>query len=76
VTSQVDGADAVARALGALGQGQREVVVLRHFVNLSERQISEVLGIPEGTVKSRLSRALRRMAADEHLAYFRDGTTR
>jgi RNA polymerase sigma-70 factor (sigma-E family) len=75
-TSRIDGADAVARALAGLAQGQRAVVVLRHFVNLSERQIADVLDIPEGTVKSRLSRAHERLAADEHLAYFRDGTTR
>lgn len=76
VTAQVDGADAIARALASLGPRMREVVVLRHYVNLSQHQIADALGIPEGTVKSRLSRAHQRLADDEHLAYFRDGTTR
>lgn len=75
-TALVDKADAVARALASLGQGQREVVVLRHYVNLTERQIADVLDIAEGTVKSRLSRAHQHLGTSEHLAYFRDGTTR
>ncbi|HEY0642748.1 MAG TPA: SigE family RNA polymerase sigma factor [Nocardioides sp.] len=72
----VAGADAVARALAGLGDGQREVVVLRHYLHLSERQIAEALGVPEGTVKSRLSRAHQRLAADPNLTDLRDGTTR
>lgn len=60
-------ADAVHRALGALPKGHREVVVLRYFVQLSEAQTADTLGIARGTVKSRLSRALARLAADQHL---------
>ncbi len=74
-TTQVDGADAVARALARLGKGQREVVVLRYFVHLTERQTAEALGVPEGTVKSRLSRAHQQLAADGDLRALRDGTT-
>lgn len=60
-------ADAVHRAMAALSKEQREVVVLRYFVQLSEAQTAAVLGIPAGTVKSRLSRSLARLSADHHL---------
>ena len=36
--------------------------MLRYFAHLSEQQTATVLGIPPGTVKSRLSRALARLA--------------
>jgi RNA polymerase sigma-70 factor (sigma-E family) len=60
-------ADAIHRALGALPKGHQEVVVLRYFVQLTEAQAADVLGVARGTVKSRLSRALARLAADQHL---------
>ncbi|GAA4820818.1 SigE family RNA polymerase sigma factor [Nocardioides caeni] len=60
-------ADAVHRALGSLTKPNRDVVVLRYFVQLSERQTADVLGVPAGTVKSRLSRALAHLAANDHL---------
>jgi RNA polymerase sigma-70 factor (sigma-E family) len=60
-------ADAVHRAMQGLSKEQREVVVLRYFVQLSEAQTAAVLGVPPGTVKSRLSRSLARLSADHHL---------
>ncbi|MFC5731046.1 MULTISPECIES: SigE family RNA polymerase sigma factor [Nocardioides] len=60
-------ADAVQRALGSLPKAARDVVVLRYFVQLTERQTAEALGIPPGTVKSRLSRALAHLASNDHL---------
>lgn len=48
----------VRRALDRLASHYREVVVLRHYEGLKFREISEVLGIPEGTVKSRMTEAL------------------
>jgi RNA polymerase sigma-70 factor, ECF subfamily len=48
----------VRRALDRLAGHYREVVVLRHYEGLKFREISEVLGIPEGTVKSRMTEAL------------------
>jgi RNA polymerase sigma-70 factor (ECF subfamily) len=45
--------------LDALPERLREVLVLRHFHELSEAEIAEVLGIPRGTVKSRLHAAVR-----------------
>ena len=61
-------ADAVHRALGTLSKEQRDVVVLRYFVQLTEAQTAQVLGVPPGTVKSRLSRSLARLSASHHLA--------
>lgn len=60
-------ADAVHRALAGLSRGNREVVVLRYFVQLTEAQTAATLGIAPGTVKSRLSRALAALAQDRHL---------
>jgi len=60
-------ADAVHRALSGLSKVNREVVVLRYFVQLTEAQTAAALGIPAGTVKSRLSRALASLAQDRHL---------
>jgi len=49
-------------ALRKLPVGLREVIVLREFEELGYRQIATSLGIPEGTVKSRLNRARRELA--------------
>lgn len=62
VTGDVAEADAVRRALGGLTQAQREVVVCRYYAALSERETADALGIPPGTVKSRLSAALKHLA--------------
>lgn len=67
----VDTTDAVHRALAGLGKPQRDVVVLRYFAGLSEAETAEALGVPAGTVKSRLSRALAALAGDDHLADFK-----
>jgi RNA polymerase sigma-70 factor (ECF subfamily) len=53
----------LARALGELPQPQREVVVLRYYLGLEEPEIALAVGIPRGTVKSRLHTAIRRMRA-------------
>jgi RNA polymerase sigma factor (sigma-70 family) len=47
----------VRRALAALPMPQRQVVVLHHLVGLELTQVAAELGIPTGTVKSRLSRS-------------------
>lgn len=72
-TADVDTADAIHRALAGLSKVNRDVVVLRYFAQLSEQQTAEALGVPAGTVKSRLSRALAHLAADSHLEGFTDG---
>lgn len=64
---------AVGRALDRLSQPLREAVVLRYFIQLSERESAEVLGIAPGTVKSRLSRALAQLSTDSHIIDLTNG---
>ncbi|MEU8224746.1 SigE family RNA polymerase sigma factor [Kribbella sp. NPDC048915] len=45
------------RALAGLPMPTRQVVVLHYVCDLSVAQVADTLGIAEGTVKSRLSRA-------------------
>jgi RNA polymerase sigma-70 factor (ECF subfamily) len=47
----------VQECIGSLDNDQREVLVLRDMEDLSYDEISLILKIPDGTVKSRLSRA-------------------
>jgi RNA polymerase sigma factor (sigma-70 family) len=49
--------DQIDRAFRRLTPDQRAVLVMRHYLDLSDSQAAEALGIPPGTVKSRLSRA-------------------
>lgn len=53
---------AVRAALMELSPDSRQVVVLRYFAELSYAEMSEVLAIPEKTVKSRLFTARQRLA--------------
>jgi RNA polymerase sigma-70 factor, ECF subfamily len=50
------------QALRALPLGQRQVVVLHHLVGLSVEEVAGELGVPAGTVKSRLARGRRALA--------------
>ncbi len=52
---------ALLSALGALDDGQRQAVSCRYLLQLSVAETATALGIPEGTVKSRLARALPRL---------------
>ncbi len=51
----------VRAALARLPERDREVLVLRYLEQLATREVAEILGIPEGTVKSRHLRALERL---------------
>lgn len=53
--------DLLVAALADLPEGQRRVVVLRHFWGLSVDETAADLGISPGTVKSQTSHALRRL---------------
>lgn len=57
------------RALATLPKGQRAVVVLRYFEDLTERQTAEVLGCSIGTVKSQTARALAALRASSVLRF-------
>jgi RNA polymerase sigma-70 factor, ECF subfamily len=53
--------DRVRLAVESLPADFREVVVLRELEGLSYKEIAEVIGVPVGTVMSRLSRARERL---------------
>lgn len=64
----------VLAALAKLPRGQRTVVVLRYFEDLTEAQTAEVLDCSVGTVKSQTARALAvlrrsRLLADEEASH-------
>jgi RNA polymerase sigma-70 factor (ECF subfamily) len=48
----------VAAELDRLPESQRRILALRFYADLSVQQISTLLEIPEGTVKSRLHSAV------------------
>ena len=59
-------------ALDRLEPALRETVALHYFQDLSLKEVSEVLSVPPGTVKSRLNRALgtlRGLLKKEELSY-------
>ncbi|HWG14218.1 MAG TPA: sigma-70 family RNA polymerase sigma factor [Streptosporangiaceae bacterium] len=56
--------DRLVRALRRLPYGQRAVIVLRYWHQLSEQETAYALGNSVGTVKSQTSRALARLRAD------------
>jgi RNA polymerase sigma-70 factor (ECF subfamily) len=51
----------LAAALSRLRDEDREIIGARYLLDLSEAETAEMLGLPKGTVKSRLSRALGRL---------------
>ena len=52
---------AMVKALGALPEKHRTVIILRYFNELSLNEIAAALGIPPGTVKSRLHQGLKKL---------------
>jgi RNA polymerase sigma factor (sigma-70 family) len=64
VSGAVDAADrwpTVAAAVAALPDGERDALVLAVWEELSYDEIATALGIPVGTVRSRINRARRRL---------------
>jgi len=55
--------ESVGRALGSLSDKQRETIELAYYRCLTHSEIAERTGEPVGTVKSRLSSALRSLRA-------------
>jgi RNA polymerase sigma-70 factor (ECF subfamily) len=59
---------ALITALGKLPEAQRQALVLHHIADLPIHQIAAEIGVPEGTIKARLSRgrtALAELLTDE-----------
>ena len=55
--------DALVRAMAALGPDEQVVIAMRYHADLTVPAIAEALGIPGGTVKSRLHHAMGRLRA-------------
>lgn len=63
----------VARAVAGLTSMHREVILMRFVDDLSLEEISVVLGLPLGTVKSRLHHALKRLQEDPQAVAMLEG---
>ncbi|MDQ2942027.1 MAG: hypothetical protein M3R05_07565, partial [Chloroflexota bacterium] len=55
---------ALLTAISGLREDDRLIIGYRYFLELDEAETGEALGIARGTVKSRLSRALRRLRSE------------
>jgi RNA polymerase sigma-70 factor (ECF subfamily) len=58
-TSALPGGDTMRERVLALPDRLREVLVLRYYEDLGEEEMSRVLQVPRGTIKSRLHAAIR-----------------
>lgn len=59
--AEYDDRDRMWRALATLPRGQRAVLVLRYYSELSEGEIADTLGCSRGTVKSQAAKALAKL---------------
>lgn len=57
-----EASEALQCALGKLSPELRETVILRDLEELDYREVAQILGVPEGTVKSRLNRGRAELA--------------
>ena len=57
----IETAECVVASLARLSDDQREIVELKIYGNLTFREISEVTGLPQGTVATRYRSALEKM---------------
>ncbi len=60
----------IARAVESLPPDQREVFLLREVANIPFKEIADITGVPENTVKSRMRYALERL--QQALAEYED----
>jgi RNA polymerase sigma-70 factor, ECF subfamily len=65
--------EVVVAALNRLDATERLVIALRHFEQLNEQEMADVLDCAPGTVKSRLSRAMSKLRAELTMEAFGDG---
>jgi RNA polymerase sigma-70 factor (ECF subfamily) len=65
-------AETVLAALQRLPVSLRVPIVLRYYADLSERDIAQAIGRRQGTVKSRLHEARRRLAEDPSILSLAD----
>ena len=55
--------DQIERGFGRLSPEQRALIVLHYYLGLPMQETAEIVGLPVGTVKSRLFRATQQMRA-------------
>ena len=53
----------VERAIARLGDGDGEVIVMRHYEQLSNQEVAQALGLTEPAASMRYLRAVRRLRA-------------
>jgi RNA polymerase sigma-70 factor, ECF subfamily len=63
----------IQQAIAKLNEEQREVFLMREYSNLPFKEIADIVGCPENTVKSRMRYALERLR--EELEEYRDLAT-
>lgn len=51
----------VEEILKCLGENEREILILRYLKDFTLEEIAEILDVPKGTVKSRISRTMSRL---------------
>jgi RNA polymerase sigma-70 factor, ECF subfamily len=56
--------DELLAAVNRLDERDRDVIACRYFLELSEQETADVLGVRRGTVKSRTARALERLRGE------------
>jgi RNA polymerase sigma factor (sigma-70 family) len=60
-TERVEQRHELVERLDRLSDRERTVVVMRHYLDLSEAEVARTLGCSVGTVKSTCSRSLQRL---------------
>jgi RNA polymerase sigma-70 factor (sigma-E family) len=65
--SSVEDRAALVQALQSLSRRERTTVVLRYYIDLSETETAQTMGVSVGTVKSVSCRALRKLRIDPAL---------
>jgi len=61
---QTDMGGAISQALAKLPDRQRQIFVLKEMAGFKHSEISEILNMPEGTIKSVLFRAVKKLRHD------------
>lgn len=56
------------KQISKLSFKQKEVVILRYFNDYSQEEVASILGIPVGTVKSRINSALKKLREKPQIA--------
>ena len=64
--------DEIAQALKKLDERSRNVIILRFFEEKSHREIAEILGMKEGSVRMAQKRALQKI---KRLLFYKEGAT-